>query len=437
MTLSTKYFTIIALTLPITLAALPGTAPALTLQEGLAIVTEKGRDASIARSDVEAARETVSLSRAPYLPTVDLYARETWLRYQPEAKIPGGGSFPMSQDQYLTYGFKATQQLYDFGKTGSNVQAAEFVLKAREAGAARAKNRAALEFIMAYYDLLEAGEILKVAEEETTRYEAHRKDAEARLKAGVVTRNEVLQVQVILADSKLRFLNAENTLANKRSKVNSLLLRPLNEELHPVEIVGTPALPATLEEAWAAAERENPDLADLNARIASREETGHAVRAEYLPTVYVSGGYEYSENQYQVHEDNWSVIAGVNVNLFAGGATSARMGAIRSEIASLRITRDKLLDAVRLEVQAAWLDVQSSKQKIDVAYAAVDQAAENLRLQRLRYQEGVSIASEVLDAVTLMTTAETNAWKANFGLKRAEAALLHAVGRDLAGAYGK
>ena len=410
-------------------------AQALTLQEGLAIVTEKGRDASMARADVEAARESLSLSRSSYLPSVDLYARETWLKDQPAAKAPFG-SFPMSQDRYLTYGFRATQQLYDFGKTGSNVRSAEFGVKARVAGAFRARNRAALEFIMCYYDLLEAAEMLKVAEEEAGRYEAHRKDAEARFKAGVVTRNEVLQLQVMLADSKLRLLTAENALANKKAKVNSLLLLPLNADLHPSEIVGTPPLPAALDEAVTVAERENPDLADLDARIAAREHGGSAVRAEYLPSVYLSGGYEYGENRYQVHEQNWSVIAGVNVNLFAGGATSARMGAVRSEIASLRIARDKLLDQVRLDVQTAWLELGSSHEKIEVAYTALSQAVENLRLQRLRYQEGVAIAGEVIDAVALMTTAEMNSWKANFSLKRAEAALLHVMGRDLAEAYG-
>ncbi len=419
------------------LAALPAAASALTLPEGLAVVTEKGRDASIARSDVDAARENLSFSRSRYLPTVDLYARETWLKDQPEAKVPGGGSFPMSQDQFLTYGVRATQQVYDFGKTGATVQAAEYGLQAREAAAFRTKNRAALEFVTAYFDLLESGEVLKVAQEELTRYEAHRKDAEARYKAGVVTRNEVLQVQVLLADSQLRLLTAQNALALRTSRVNSLLLRPLDGEIAPQDAIAAPALPATLAEAWAAAEKENPDLRDLDARVASRQASADAIRAEYLPTVYVSGGYEYSENRYQVHEDNWTVIAGVNVNLFAGGATSSRAAAARSEIIAMRTGRDKLLDAVRLEVQAAWLELQSSKQKIEVANTALGQAAENLRLQKLRYQEGVAAATEVVDAVTLMTTAETNAWKANFGLKRAEAALLHAMGRDLAAAYGK
>lgn len=431
-----KQVPILAALILLYMATRPLSVPALTLQEGLIIVTEQGRDASISRADVEAARQTVSLSRAGYLPSVDLYARETWLKDQPAVKTPGG-AFPMSQDQYLTYGFKATQVLYDFGKTGSNVSASEFGLKSREAGAFRTRNRAALEFIVAYYDLLEAAEILKVAQEEVTRYEAHRKDADARFRAGVVTRNELLQADVVMADSKQRLVTAENGLSLRGSRVNSLLLRPLNDEIKPSGVVGSPALPASVEEAWASAEKANPDLLDMDARIASRKETVKTVRAEYLPTVYLTGGYEYSENKYQVHEQNWTLIAGVNVNLFAGGATNARIGVIKSETAALASGRDKVLDGIRLDVKASWLELDSARRKIEVARTAVSQAQENLRLQRLRYQEGVGIATEVLDAVTLMTTAETNLSKANFGLKRAEAALLFTMGRDLATTYGK
>jgi outer membrane protein TolC len=269
-----------------------------------------------------------------------------------------------------------------------------------------------------------------------TRYEAHRKDAEARHKAGVVTRNELLQADVMLSDSKLRLVNAENALSVRESRVNSLLLRPLNDPVQPSEIVGAAPLPATVEECWAAAERDSPDLRDLDARIRAKEASVSSVRSEHLPTLYLSGGYEYSENQYQVHEDNWTVIAGVNLNLFAGGATSSRAGMAKAEALSLRISRERLRDDLRLEVKTAWLDIQSSRKKIDVAMAAVAQAEENLRLARLRYREGITTAAEVTDAVALMTTAETNAWRANFGLKRAEAALLYVTGSDLAAAYG-
>ncbi len=413
---------------------LPCAARALTLQEGLKIVTENGRDVAIARSEEQAAKSTVSLARAPWLPSVNLYGSETWLRYEPAARF-GPAEVPTSQDQFLTYGVKATQLLYDFGRTSSSISAAEYGLKASEAATFRTRNRAALEFILSYFDLLESEELLKVADEEVTRYEAHQKDAEARFKAGVVTRNEVLQAQVRLADSKQRLLTAENNRSLRASKVNSILMRPLNEPVHASELIRSPVSDITLDAAWAEGERSNPDLRTLDARIRAKEESVSSIRSEYLPSLFVSGGYEYQENRYQVHEDNWSVVAGVNINLFSGGATSARVGVAKSELASLKLGREKMLDAIRLDIQAAWLDLQSSKQKVQVTMAAVGQAAENLRLQRLRYDEGVGTATEVVDAVTLMTVAETNSWKAGFSVRQAEASLLYAVGRDLASSY--
>jgi outer membrane protein len=138
-----------------------------------------------------------------------------------------------------------------------------------------------------------------------------------------------------------------------------------------------------------------------------------------------------------VHQDNWSAIAGVNINLSSGGASSSKSGMARAELRSLKLTRDKLLDDIRLEVKSAYLDLQSSALKIEVAKTAVAQAEENLRLQRLRYKEGVGTATDVLDAVTLLTTAESNSWKSLYGIKRAEAILLNAAGKDLVSAYGK
>ena len=410
---------------------------ALTLDEGLKIVVESGRDVRIAQSDEESARAGVSLARSPWLPWVDLYGRETWLQYQPKAIFsPNIPPVPISQDQYLTYGIRATQLLYDFGKTSSSISAAQYGVKAREIETQRTKNQVAMDFIVSYLDLLESEKLLQVAGEEVTRYESHKKDAEAKFKAGVVTRNELLQADVTLSDSRQRYLTADNLRSIRASKINSLLLRPLNDQFQAREVEASPAAGITLEQAWTVAESENTDLKDLAARIAAKEESVKTSQAEYLPTLYVSGGYEYLENRYMEHQDNWSVIAGVNINLFAGGSSSSKVAIARSELRSFTLIRDKVLDNIRLAVKSAYLDLQSSTQKMDVTKAAVAQAEENLRLQRLRYKEGVGTATEVLDAVTLMTTAESNSWRALYGIKRAEASLLYSMGRDLAIVYG-
>ncbi|HEY5901094.1 MAG TPA: DNA translocase FtsK 4TM domain-containing protein, partial [Anaerolineales bacterium] len=173
----------------------------------------------------------------------------------------------------------------------------------------------------------------------------------------------------------------------------------------------------------------------LIAGTTGKEGSIRSLRAEYLPSIYVSGAYDYMENQYLVYPRNWTVIAGVTMNLFSGGSSSSKVSMGTSELTSLQVGRDKLIDAVRLEVQRAYLEVQLSRQKVDVAAAAVAQAEENLRIQRLRYQEGVGTAIELLDAVTLLTTTQTNVWKARYSVQRAEAALLYAMGQDLTVAY--
>jgi outer membrane protein TolC len=301
----------------------------------------------------------------------------------------------------------------------------------------QSKNQAALDFIIAYLDLLEAEKLLTVSQEEIKQYEAHKKDTETRYRAGVITKNEVLQVNVTLADSQQRLLTSENLCSLRESKINSLLLKPLNDAVQPEEIRRSPAAGLTLDEAWAGAEASRSLLKEIDAAIAAKEQNVQSTQAEYLPTFYVSGGYEYLENKYMVHQDNWSAIVGVNINLFSGGASDSKIGMARAELRSLKLSRDKLLDTIRLEVKSAYLDLQSSSKKMEVTKAAVEQAEENLRLQHLRYKEGVGTATEVLDAVALLTTAESNSWKSLYDVKRAEAVLLNAAGKDLVGAYGK
>ena len=94
--------------------------------------------------------------------------------------------------------------LYDFGKTSSSIDAARYGLKAREIETTAHEEPVGPGIHHRLLDLLESEKLLQVASEEVQQYEAHKKDAEARYNAGVVTKNEVLQADVTLADSRQR-----------------------------------------------------------------------------------------------------------------------------------------------------------------------------------------------------------------------------------------
>jgi len=414
-----------------------GGAHALTLAEGLAVVSTSGRAGEIAEAAAEVARTAPAIARAARLPSVDAFARETVLAYAPASDVGLGRPIPLADRESFSYGLRVRQLLWDFGRTDAAVRAADLDAEAAGIDAELAGNREALAFIIAYLRLLRAERLLAVAAEETTRFAAHRDDARALVEEGAATENDLLLAEVRLADAEQRRLQAENARALAAAAVNSLLRRPLGAEVEAEELpprAGSGEAVA-LEEALAEA-AGRAELRRARAGIAAAEAGREAARTGYFPQLYLGGGYEFTRNPYQVHEGNWSLLAGLDVNLFAGGATRERVARQERQVRLLESTLGQLRDAVALEVRAAALDRENGRARAAAAGAAVDQARENLRLQKLRYAEGVGTATEVLDAVSLASTAEQNRLNARYDVIEAEARLDFAAGRDLAARWG-
>jgi OMF family outer membrane factor len=93
------------------------------------------------------------------------------------------------------------------------------------------------------------------------------------------------------------------------------------------------------------------------------------------------------------------------------------------------------LDDIRLEVEKSYLDLKNAVEKIQVTKDAANQAEENLRIHKIRYEEGIGTSTDVVDAITLLTTAETNYYRAVYELRRAQAELQYAMGWDLVSTY--
>jgi len=141
------------------------------------------------------------------------------------------------------------------------------------------------------------------------------------------------------------------------------------------------------------------------------------------------------DNRYLLHEANASLVLGMSLNLFSGGSTRAELIKTEYRRRQLLEQRARMEDEVRLEVEKNLLDLSNARERMNVAKDAVGQAEENLRINRVRYEEGVGTATEVLDAVTLLTTAETNHYRALYDFRRAEASAFYSMGKDLVDVY--
>ncbi|HAK88545.1 MAG TPA: hypothetical protein DHV16_11365 [Nitrospiraceae bacterium] len=409
----------------------------LTLSDGLRVATENNRLVKISFRERDISYEDSLITRSRMLPGVNATINQTFLSNQPGARL-GAQNLYTSERNYLSYGINAYQTLFSFGGDSSRYEASKSILDAKKLNIDLTKNIVALNFITAYFDLLETEKMLAVSKKEVESLESHRLVARNLFNEGVITKNDLLQAEVRLSDARQRMLTLKNIRATGASRINNILSRPLNttvdvEEVH-VNAISADKLPA-IESAWANAEKQRTELGIIDREIKATELEETVKKSDYFPKLFAQGGYNYTENRYQLQEDNWSVVMGVNLNLFSGGSTKAEVSKVRHRKEQLNEQRKKLVDDIRLDVEKNYLDIKNAGEKIKVTKDAVAQAEENLRINKVRYEEGIGTATDVLDAITLFTTAETNYYRAAYELRRAEAGFGYAIGTDLVSAY--
>jgi len=71
------------------------------------------------------------------------------------------------------------------------------------------KNYVALQFVLTYYDLLEAEKMVTVAAGEKGRLDLHLANAKTLFQEGVITKNDLLQAEIKLSDAQQKLLTAQ------------------------------------------------------------------------------------------------------------------------------------------------------------------------------------------------------------------------------------
>jgi len=411
-------------------------AEVLTLSDGLRLATKNNISIKINEREEMITEADTLIARSPMLPTVNASLSQTFLSDQPGALF-GAQTVPVAEKESLSYSLSVQQTLYDFRKNAARYEASIMVLNTRKLDTIRIRNLVALDFVTGYFDLLEAEKMILVAHKEVERLQSHSRNAQTLYEEGVITKNELLQAEVKISDAQQRLLTADNLRALTASRLNNVISRPLMTDILTAD-AGGPLFDIStleLEPAWQTAERLRPEIRIVDETVNVLELETTARRSEYFPEIFARGGYDYTENEYQLHEGNWSFILGMHINLFNGRGTSAEILKIDHKREKLIEQKNKLIDEIRLEVERYVLDARTAREKIAVTENAVAQADENLRINRIRYEEGVGTATDVLDAVALLTTAETNYYRAVYDLRKAEAGVIYSTGQDLSEVY--
>lgn len=406
----------------------------ITISDGLKLATDQNRLIKIASISKDIASADTLAARSRLLPNINASLNQTYFVHQPGARFDDQELFTSEKDS-LSFGINIYQTIYDFGANISRYEASKTNLDLTKLDIVRIRNLVALDFLNTYFNLLETEKMVLVAQKEVESFESHLKVAQSLYDEGVITKNDLLQAEVMLSDTKQRLLTMKNRRSVIASQINNILARPIHADVQVVDVPTSTTEVVELEKAWdiAGKERSEIKIIDHELRIINFQET--VIKSDYYPTLFAQGGYSYTENRYQFPNDNWSLIFGIHLNVFSGGSTKAEVSKVLYEREQLIEQKRKLIDDIILEVEKSYLDLKNALEKIQVTKDSVDQAEENLRINKIRYEEGIGTSTDVVDAITLLAKAETNYYRAVYELKRGHAGLLYAMGLDLVSSF--
>lgn len=370
----------------------------------------------------------VGQAKANYYP--QLSGSAAYSRTNPYVATTAGGSLGNSTgsvyDSYTTM-LSLNQNIYDFGKTSTQVNIQNLNLDSSRSDLANITAQVIFTVKQAYYALLQAKRNQAVAQEVVGQFKQHLDIARGFFEIGVKPKFDVTKADVDLSNAKLNFLRAENALRLAKASLNNAIGMPEAPEFAIAEDLTVQKIDVPLEESLKKAYDRRPDLQAVIIRKKSYEQTIELAKKGYYPYLSGNAGYTWGGNTFPLNQ-GWNVGATLDIPIYSGLSTKYQIDEARANLDVLKANEESLRQTIYLEVKQALVNMQEAADRMITSALTVRQAAENVELANGRYAAGVGSPIEVTDALVTESNAKTSYISALFDYRVAQASMEKATG---------
>ncbi len=242
--------------------------------------------------------------------------------------------------------------------------------------------------------------------------------AQTQLDAGVATEIDVTRARVLLAGERQARLQQETVVYESALNIKRLLDLDLRKEVELDDFTAHREVAGDepdVEEDEVL--RDRPDYRTAERRLEQNKLEQRAASWERFPTLSVFGDYGYAaERVFDGDEQEvWSAGVAVRVPLFEGFRIRSNRLLANSRRRATEIEMRDLEKEISAELLFAWQDLRSRLAQIEVAEENLELAEAELRLARVRFEQGVADNREVIDAQNSVSQASDNVVEAFFG----------------------
>ncbi len=403
----------------------------LRLEEAISFALQNNPRLREAAARVESAQAGIDIAFAPFLPEAGTHFRYSGFTLP---VLPGGSFVPASLNAGVT-SFTIAEAgvqwtLYDFGRRGGRYGQAVSQAQIEKLSLDRARQTVAFEVCRAYFQYLFARSTLRVREQALRLAEKVLADTKARREAGTADREAVLRAEVEVSQAREDFIAARQLILDAASTLNLALGRPTVLPVQVQNVTNRPALAQSLEEALQQAVTKRPEVGIAREAVAEAAYGEKAARADLLPRILVRGTVLGVDSNGPLA--GWLAGAGLHIDqpLYDGGRLRAEVRRRRAQVAGAAAALQSILDNIGQQVNLAFQAISTHEERIRLGETAVAQAGENLRLTLVKYANGNATPTDVVDAQTALTRAQTRYYAAVYEYLEGLARLEYAKGGD-------
>lgn len=382
----------------------------LTLDEAVKLAWEKSNEVTLASTKVNTKKyelQEVKNNQYPDIKVSGQYQRLT--KASIDMPNQGESASLASPDRAMIGMANLSLPLFAGLKIQNSINAYDNLYEAENANAAKTKEDVALRVITYYTALYKAQKTLDVLNENQKSAKQRVTDFTELEKNGIIPRNDLLKSQLLVSKTQLSIDEATNNLNNINFYLTTLLkLDPATKlQVNEADFFNLKTSNAPTSDVLALENRK--DLEAIRFQQKASEANIKVARAAYYPTLALLGGYTALDLK-DIITVKYAMNFGLGLTYDISGIykNSAHVREAESRAMEVKNTEAVMTDRIKVEVQKSIEDYDLAINQSVVYDEALQQASENYRLVKDKFDNGLADTNDLVEADVEQLSAKIN-----------------------------
>ncbi len=350
----------------------------------------------------------------------------------PYTFLSPGGVLPVGlnvQPDYTLAEMRLQWLVCDFGRRMGHYNQAGLAADIAELQTERAYQTIANEVATAYYQVLRARSLHRIATESVRRAADDVDVAEKLAKGGVIEREKLLRAKVALAQAQRLLDAAEEGEAIAIAALNLAIGLNASSSTEVVDTTDVPPFTMSLADCLQSAVACRREFQVARKSVAIAQEGSRAARADFAPKIVAEGDLlRFDQTNSGGHAGLGLGFIKLEWGLFEGGRRVAELHEEGSRIREAMAQTDSIADTIAFEVNQSYRHLIAARKGIELSRPAVEQTLETYRLVVARARQGDATPAELTDAQAAVTRAQQDYFNSIYDYLTIFARLEYAMG---------